>query len=92
MSNYERTRAEKIFWTFEKIVNDFFYEHPALQKGAPGWLLRLLGSPFRLYRHKIWNRFAYNKDGRMTNTAALRTVTVTLVAVVVLAWVVLALF
>lgn len=91
MSNYERTRAEKIFWRYEKIVNDFFYYHPALQKGLPGWVFRQLGRPFRLYRHKIWNRFAYNKDGRMTNETALRTVIVSALAVFSLSWAALAL-
>jgi hypothetical protein len=91
MSNFERTRAEKIFWIVTKSIDDFFYNRPALGKGLPGWILHQLGRPLRLYRSKIWNRYAYNKDGRMTNRTALRTIAFTALAIIALSCVVLTL-
>ncbi len=74
MSNYERTRAEKIFFAVSRTVHNTIYFHPVLREGVPGWILHQLGAPLRFYRDRIWNRFAYNKDGRMTNETALSTI------------------
>lgn len=92
IENYERTTAEKVFWRFEKTINDTFYHHPALDKGIVGWVLRQLGAPYRLYRHKIWIHFAYNKDGRLTNKAALGTLGVTILVLIVLSSAIFMLF
>lgn len=86
MTNFERTRAEKIFFGIERAVHNTFYHHPVLRDGALGWVLRQLGSPLRLYRHKIWNRFGFNKDGRITTETALRTVIPTILVLIVVAW------
>ena len=86
MSNYERTTAEKIFFAVSRTVHNTIYFHPVLRAGIPLRILHQLGAPLRLYRDKIWNRFAYNKDGRMTNETALRTIGVSLAVLVVLAW------
>jgi hypothetical protein len=86
MSNVERTRVEKIFGAMERTIHNFFHERPFLGKGATGWILGQLARPFRLYRHRIWNRYAYNKDGRITNRTALRTVLPSLLGLIALIW------
>lgn len=91
VTNYERTRAEKVFGFVERNVHNFFYHHPGLSRGVHGWLLRQLSRPLSWYRHKIWNRYAYNKDGRMTNTTALRTLAVTVLVILAIAVIVLGL-
>jgi hypothetical protein len=89
VSNVERTRVEKIFGVMERTIHNFFHERPFLGKGVTGWVLGQLGRPFRLHRRKIWNRYAYNKDGRMTNHTALRTVLPSLLGLIALIWAVL---
>lgn len=84
VSNLERTRAEKIFGYLDRTIHNFFHARPALDEGLTGWMLRGLGRPFRLYRHTIWNRYAYNRDGRMTTRTALRTLVPTLLGLVAL--------
>ncbi len=81
--------AEKAFQKLQKIQN-VVYDRPALSSGIPGWVIAQLGKPIRLYRDTIWNRYAYNRDGRMTNRAALQTLGGTLVMIIVVIWSILA--
>lgn len=51
-----------------------------LNKGPLGWLWRQLGKIWRFYKTRIWDRFARNDEGRVTQKGASLTFVATLFA------------
>mgnify|MGYP000695783391 CR=1 FL=1 len=61
MTNYQPTRIESLFFGMERQAHNFFYDRPHLRRGPYHLFVRL----YRIWRSQVWNRLAYNRDGRI---------------------------
>lgn len=64
---YPRRPVEVAYARLQRAYNRVLL-HPAVVRGGlAGRVFALLDWAVRRYRDSVWNRFAYNRDGRLTN-------------------------